>query len=252
MVRLVIQRHSSGNAENRVNRWVMEFDKGQDVAAREYVRENFSPQYAHKLLFRLVDPDIGRDICICRSCSPHVKNHKLQPSSGTRLCDYAVDPVKWWTAGDDEAVLMQERHQHESNEKYEDPMISGEDAPGAPVADRALDSPLVHPTVTAQVLGFPVHEFAEAVFSLTDSEEMVLALVHPLVQVYTIPRTGQLAYVGHVCNFRQKPLLSSPRCRSLQKTCHLSWFALATSRISRNEAVRSKLMSTKFVELMPG
>ena len=98
---------------------------------------------------------------------------------------------------------MQERHQHESNEKYEDPMISGEDAPGAPVADRALDSPLVHPTVTAQVLGFPVHEFAEAVFSLTDSEEMVLALVHPLVQVYTIPRTGQLAYVGHVCNFRQ-------------------------------------------------
>ena len=32
----------------------------------------------------------------------------------------------------------------------------------------------------------------------------VLALVHPLVQVYTIPRTGQLAYVGHVCNFRQK------------------------------------------------
>ena len=33
---------------------------------------------------------------------------------------------------------------------------------------------------------------------------MVLALVHPLVQVYTIPRTGQLAYVGHVCNFRQK------------------------------------------------
>lgn len=32
----------------------------------------------------------------------------------------------------------------------------------------------------------------------------MLALVHPLVQVYTIPRTGQLAYVGHVCNFRQK------------------------------------------------
>ena len=28
--------------------------------------------------------------------------------------------------------------------------------------------------------------------------------MHPLVQVYTIPRTSQLAYVGHVCNFRQK------------------------------------------------
>lgn len=32
----------------------------------------------------------------------------------------------------------------------------------------------------------------------------LLALVHPLVQVYTIPKTGQLAYVGHVCNFHQK------------------------------------------------
>ena len=32
----------------------------------------------------------------------------------------------------------------------------------------------------------------------------LLALVHPLVQVYTIPKSGQLAYVGHVCNFHQK------------------------------------------------
>ena len=40
--------------------------------------------------------------------------------------------------------------------------------------------------------------------ALTDHEEMVLALVHPLVQVYNLPRTGQLAYVGHICNFRQR------------------------------------------------
>ena len=32
----------------------------------------------------------------------------------------------------------------------------------------------------------------------------MLALVHPLLQVYTLPSTGQVAYVGHVCNFRQK------------------------------------------------
>ena len=31
-----------------------------------------------------------------------------------------------------------------------------------------------------------------------------LTLVHPLVQVYTIPKTGQLSYVGHVGNFHQK------------------------------------------------
>ena len=54
------------------------------------------------------------------------------------------------------------------------------------------------------VLGRSVNEFAVAVDLLTDSEEMVLALVHPLVQVYTVPTTGQLAYVGHICNFRQK------------------------------------------------
>ena len=49
-----------------------------------------------------------------------------------------------------------------------------------------------------------IQDFVPAVAVLTDHEEMVLALVHPLVQVYTIPRTGQLAYVGHICNFRQK------------------------------------------------
>ena len=49
-----------------------------------------------------------------------------------------------------------------------------------------------------------MEEFAHPVAALTDHEEMVLGLVHPLVQVYTIPRTGQLAYVGHICNFRQK------------------------------------------------
>ena len=54
------------------------------------------------------------------------------------------------------------------------------------------------------MLGLSVEEFAPAVAALPDYEELVLALVHPLVQVYTIPRTGQLAYVGHVCNFRQK------------------------------------------------
>ena len=54
------------------------------------------------------------------------------------------------------------------------------------------------------VLGLGLHVFAEPIAALTDSEEMVLALIHPLVQVYTIPKTGHLAYVGHVCNFRQK------------------------------------------------
>ena len=31
-----------------------------------------------------------------------------------------------------------------------------------------------------------------------------LAEVHSLVQMYTIPKTGQLSYVGHVCNLHHK------------------------------------------------
>ena len=34
--------------------------------------------------------------------------------------------------------------------------------------------------------------------------EMVFARVHPLVQVYALPRTGQLAHVGRIRNFRQR------------------------------------------------
>jgi hypothetical protein len=52
-------------------------------------------------------------------------------------------------------------------------------------------------------LGNPLSEIASPLHALSDFEEMVIALVHPLVQVYTIPKTGELAYVGHVCNFRQ-------------------------------------------------
>ena len=33
---------------------------------------------------------------------------------------------------------------------------------------------------------------------LVMAEQMVVALAHPLLQVYTIPRAGQLAYVGHI------------------------------------------------------
>ena len=72
-------------------------------------------------------------------------------------------------------------------------------------ASPELDSVSPGPDVASFVsLGLPLHQIAPAVAALTDFEEMVMALVHPLVQVYTIPTTGELAYVGHVCNFRQK------------------------------------------------
>ena len=60
------------------------------------------------------------------------------------------------------------------------------------------------PEGAQRLLGLPLHLAAPAMAALSDFEEMVLSLIHPLVQVYTIPTTGELAYVGHVCNFRQK------------------------------------------------
>ena len=86
--------------KKHVNRWVLEFHTGQDVAAHAFVQQNYEPDVAQKMLSRLIDPDFGRDICICASCSPHVEDHKLQPRQGGRLCDYAVDPVKWWVEDD--------------------------------------------------------------------------------------------------------------------------------------------------------
>ena len=40
--------------------------------------------------------------------------------------------------------------------------------------------------------------------ALTDIEAMLLARVHPLVQVFTLYPSGQLGYVGHIVNLEQK------------------------------------------------
>ena len=96
-----------------------------------------------------------------------------------RLCDYLVDPIY-------------------STASTEGPDVAHERFEGISSPSSASDAGISH------VIGLSIEQFAPAVAALSDHEEMVLALVHPLVQVYTIPRTGQLAYVGHICNFRQK------------------------------------------------
>ena len=134
---------------------------------------------------RVANRDRGRRVVLCKSCQPFVSEDgrlkviaQNKDKSSTRLCDYAVDPV---TAS---AGAHRERwHDHTT--------VEDEDASGRSDQD-------------GYVLGRSIQEFAPAIAALTDGEEMVLALVHPLCQVYSIPRTGQLAYVGHVCNARQK------------------------------------------------
>ena len=130
-----------------------------------------------------------------------MEKHTLKPWTEVRLCDYATDPVTQCTqssstAGEDEGgSVLRERWQDRDDSKVARREQEDNAESSGPVSDsHAL----------TYVLGHSIDVFAEAVASLTDSEEMVLAFVHPLVQVYTIPKTGQLAYVGHVCSFWQK------------------------------------------------
>ena len=166
-----------------------------------------------RLLDRLVDPRSKRDIVICRACAPHVKDDVLDEAHTVRLCDYVVDPLYTrrpcqgsLSSGQDQLDISETSPTAEHDTRCEDqalPVIVerwhvhlDETANDVLLADGAIR--------TTPVLGFTVQEFASPVAQLSDQEEMVISLVHPLVQVYTLPRAGQLAYVGHVCNFRQQ------------------------------------------------
>ena len=163
-------------------------------AARQFLAANYSPDVCAAVLARAHSPGRRRSVAICHGCQGHVGNDGTLAPAGDemRMCDYVVDPVRCSLGVTGREVAL---------ERFE-----GVVPPGS-----ASDSNF------RSVLGLSVSEFAPALAALTDHEEMVLALVHPLVQVYTLPRTGQLAYVGHICNFRQRVstfLASLPRMPS--------------------------------------
>ena len=114
----------------------------------------------------------NRKVCVCRECF-------CEPSTmgSIRRRDYTVDPVCFWI--EDGLVHMFETYMEHEHYAKKIPMES------------------------TSVLGRSLVQFAPCIAALNDLEEMVLSLIHPLVQVYSIPRTGELAYVGHICNFRQ-------------------------------------------------
>ena len=122
-----------------------------------------------------------RNIAICKDCGPCVHGTELLSTPGSlRRCDMVVDPV----SRDDAQISTTARERWQENM----PEVLAEDDPNA---------------VSIRVLGQPLATIAPPLADLTDFEEMVISLVHPLVQVFTIPTTGELAYVGHICNFRQ-------------------------------------------------
>lgn len=101
-----------------------------------------------------------RQLSVCRDCGDD-----MLKSATARRSDYAVDPLFIQrTAG---GVRCVEPWEQEIWESIPAPQ------PG-------------------QILGRPIWDFAPAVFALSDFEEMILARVHPLVQVYSIPLTGEL------------------------------------------------------------
>ena len=164
---------------------------------------------------------LKRDIVICSTCVPHVEDHRLCAPREIRLCDYVVDPL--FTQEVDQALpVVVERWQvHIPDDEDEVPQME-------------------HAARTTPVLGLSLQEFAAPLAQLTDQEEMVISLIHPLVQVYTLPRTGQLAYVGHVCNFRQnvqKFLRSLP---ILPQDMSSRWFARGLFAIEFPKRCRSK------------
>ena len=163
-----------------VNQWRLQA-AGSVEEACGYLAANYRPVDCAAITSRLLCADRQRSVTICKECQEHVGDDMVipAPQGEMRLCDYVVDPV-WCSARPSGPAVAHER-------------FEGALPPGTASGE-----------VCSHVLGRSVEEFAPAVAALTDHEEMVLALVHPLVQVYTIPRTGQLAYVGHICNFRQK------------------------------------------------
>ena len=116
-----------------------------------------------------------RRLVVCRDCAEDLRGGRLASRRGL-----AVDPV----------------YEHRADGAWTS--TSAEDVGEVVLAEGAVDE-----VGGVRVLGRRLEDFAPAIAALSDFEEMVLSLVHPLVQVYTIPRTGELAYVGHICNFRQ-------------------------------------------------
>ncbi len=57
-----------------------------------------------------------------------------------------------------------------------------------------------HPFKRSAQNGLDLGETYPEIGALTDVEAMLLARVHPIVQVYTQHRTGQTIYAGHVAN----------------------------------------------------
>ena len=184
----------------RWNRWCMqtrEGDCGEDMA-RHVLSESRGPAAAEDAMKRIHQPERHRTATVCHECAVNIEDEEQGDAHQRRMYDDVVDPVYEIETEPGTGVFTSvERH-----EVGEAPATTLTDTQGSSTGHgrASLRQGVPH---RQYIMGRPLADMASPIAALSDFEEMVLALVHPLVQVYTIPRTGQLAYVGHVCNFRQ-------------------------------------------------
>ena len=89
------------------------------LAALRYLEENYPEVEREAILQRVADADRKRHIVLCKSCEPFVQDGVLQRPERTRLCDYAVDPVK--ASGKDVRERWQDHQEEESDEDTIEP-----------------------------------------------------------------------------------------------------------------------------------
>ena len=140
-----------------VNQWCLHGSASAEDA-QKFLVANYRDRECRRIAESLVCPDRKRSITICMECEHHVQEDftGAVPGSALRLCDHVVDPV-YTSACTQGPETAHKRFQ-------------GALWPSS--ASHEHDSP---------VLGLSIDEFATPVAALTDHEEMVFALVHPLV-----------------------------------------------------------------------
>jgi len=154
-----------GHPSKHIDRWQLEFDVDKHLErdsvrhwlpeiALAYLRSNYPAEVMEEILAQVAEPERGRQIVLCKSCEPFMRNGNLQVTlnnsspSHTRLCDYAVDPVVAVSA-------------ENVRERWHDHIGSLE------------ESELANVPSSGYVLGRSVHQFAPAIAALNDGEEMV-------------------------------------------------------------------------------
>ena len=158
--------------------------------ADDFLNAHYTVEMANILRRQL--REVGRrEIAVCAECGKIVQDNALLNTMGAlRRVDMAVDPVaKSLVNGF--AVVRERWHEQVPSSSTDQALLV--DRGTNPLHDGQATG--ASDTSCTPVLGYPLDVIAPAMAALSDFEEMVISLVHPLVQVYTIPTTGELAYV---------------------------------------------------------